>query len=109
MEENYLKYTMESPSHTGNLMYQQKCPIQRNSKAVRDMVLLLMWYSTTATDDAAMLSNDGRGRTWRMECLPRWMAENNLCGGRQTESFYLARQKTTDRLAGSCPRHLGQN
>ena len=42
MEENYLKYTLESPSHTGNLMYQQKCPIYQNSKAVRDMVLLLI-------------------------------------------------------------------
>ena len=48
-----------------------------------------------------MLSDDGRGRTWRMECLTRWMAENILC--------YLARQKTTGRLTGSCPRHLGHN
>jgi hypothetical protein len=29
-------------------MYQQKCPIYRNSKAVRDMVLLLMFPITSA-------------------------------------------------------------
>ena len=39
-----------------------------------------------------MLSNDRRGRMW-MECLTRWMAENNLCGGRQTESFILPTKK----------------
>ena len=39
-----------------------------------------------------MLSNDGGGRTW-IECLTHWMAENNLCGGRQTESFILPAKK----------------
>ena len=39
-----------------------------------------------------MLSDDGRGTTW-MECLTHWMAENNLCGGRQTKSFILPAKK----------------
>ena len=37
------KYIMESPLVYWQSHYQQKCPIYQNSKAVRDMVLLLMW------------------------------------------------------------------
>ena len=36
------KYIMESPLVYWQSHYQQKCPIYQNSKAVRDMVLLLM-------------------------------------------------------------------
>jgi len=49
-------------------MYQQKCPIYRNSKAVRDMVLLLMAsYMVGRTDERYyVLTIDACGQALRV-------------------------------------------
>jgi hypothetical protein len=66
-------------------MYQQKCPIYRNSKAVRDMVLLLMYHHDKHFLKGK-LADDAEREHWRSlrnNVLSRLITDENqqeICG-----------------------------
>jgi hypothetical protein len=72
---------MESPLVYWQSHYQQKCPIYQNSKAVRDMVLLLMgaqqplalvWPSPQSTGETTLCCSPFCGMHLRNEATIDW-------------------------------------